>query len=155
MNARALIIEDRPEVAMLYEITLKEVNFDVSVAHSLREAYELLDKGELPDVVFLDLNLAVDETAAYTVTQIPKIKSYNPAMSVIVMSGFLTPEIATVAALQGASVVKNKAEMAQQVDLWKVLISVLESSTCDVKTRLEQTLTFLKTAANKLALVVL
>lgn len=152
MKPRALIIEDRPEVALAYNRALVAAGFDVSEALNLTDAYKVLAEPPPPDVVFLDLNLNERETANFTVMQIPKIKSYNPNMSVIVISGLLTPELIKLASLQGAAETKEKLDMKSQVDMWRVLSECLEKSPPDMKSRLEHTLSFLKSAAHKLSL---
>lgn len=53
---RALVVDDRDDVAMGLALLLKKLGYTVQVAH---QAHEALDKGEIfqPDVVFLDIGL--------------------------------------------------------------------------------------------------
>lgn len=144
MNQRALIIEDRPEIAILYGRSLDALEFQISYASNLRDAYEILSQQPPPDLVFLDLNLSVAENAEYTVNQISRIKTYNPDMVVVVISGVLTPNLINIALQQGANATKEKMDMNTQVEVWKTIETCFENVPATAKDRLTQPIEILK-----------
>lgn len=118
---QALIIEDRPEVAIMYKRALLALDYEVHIAFDLRSAYCVLGKVPPPDTVLLDLNLSTKENAQHTVQQIAYIKSFNSEMVLVVVSGVLTPELIKIAIEQGADDVREKLDMLSQVDLWRII----------------------------------
>lgn len=121
----ALIVEDRPEIAKLWQLNLEPLQIESVHVTNLADAYLILERIPPPDLVLLDLNLGPTERAEYTVSQISKMKSYNPSMVVIVISGVLTEEIAQMAVANGAQGVRQKVDMRHQVDLWMEIESSL------------------------------
>lgn len=153
MKPRALVVEDRPEVAATYARALDKADFEVFIAFNLSQAYEVLAQIPPPDVVFLDLNLNETENAEYTVRQIKKIKSYNPNMVVIVISGILTPELHGIAISQGASACKEKLDMVHQVDLWRTVEEALDKAPEVVQGKLQTPMELMRQLAKNLGLL--
>lgn len=141
-------------MAELYAAALRELNFEVHIAKCLDpEAYDVLRLIPPPEIVFLDLNLNEKENAEYTVRQIGNIKHYNPEMTVIVVSGVLTPDLVQIATLQGAAAVKEKLDMRKQVDLWHLIETSLDAAPTSARARLAGPITMLKSLANRLQLL--
>lgn len=155
MKPRALIVEDRAEVARMYATALEVAGFEVFLAKNLSEAFVCLMQPPAPDVVLLDLNLSETETAQFTVTKIPDIKQYNPNMAIIVVSGVLTPDLIKLATLQGATDTREKLDMTNQVTIWRVVSEALEKAPQDMKSRLASTLAFFRSAATKLSIALI
>lgn len=139
----ALIVEDRPEIRDMWEKCLEPLELTVIHAGNLTEAYVQLKRIPPPDLVLLDLNLSETETAIHTVNQIANIKQFNPDMVVIVISGVITQELATIAIQQGAHGVREKMEMVGQVDLWKTIESSLQKAPQNAKNIFQHTQTLL------------
>lgn len=128
MTPIALIVEDRPEIAAIWGKYLEPLEISIIHAMTLDEAYVVLKKIPPPDLVLLDLNLNEVQNADYTVRQIAHIKTFNPNMVVIVISGMLTPELTKIAGEQGASAIRSKIEMQNQVDLWDAIQESLNNA---------------------------
>lgn len=144
MKPRALIIEDRAEMVIMYRRVLEKLGFEVFDADCLDpKAYQILSLIPPPDLVFLDLNLNEKEHAAYVVRQIARIRTYNPDMRVIVISGVLTEEYIELATLQGAVAVREKMDMGVQLSLWRTIEKALNTAPTSAKERLAQPLELL------------
>lgn len=139
----ALIVEDRPEISKMWQKCLEPLELSVIHASNLTEAYNQLKRIPPPDLVLLDLNLTETETAIHTVNQIAHIKTFNPDMVVIVISGVITQELATIAIQQGAHGVREKMDMANQVDLWRTIESSLQKAPQSTKNIFQHTQTLL------------
>lgn len=141
---QGLIIEDRPEIAILYKRALLAIDYEVHVAFDLQSGYVILRKVPPPDLVLLDLNLSAKENANHTVQQISYIKSFNPDMILLVISGVLTPELIATALEQGADNIKEKLDMLSQVDLWKTIQASLDQAPTSVKEKMSHQVELLK-----------
>lgn len=139
MKPRALIIEDRKEMVKMYRKVLEQLGFEVFDADCLDpKAYQVLSLIPPPDLVFLDLNLNEKENAAYVVRQIARIRTYNPDMRVIVISGVLTEEYIKLATMQGAVAVTEKIDMGVQLTMWQTIQKALNTAPQTTKERLKQ-----------------
>lgn len=150
MSLSALLVEDRPEIAKLWSACLSTMNFKITLACNLSEAFVTLQKIPPPDLVLLDLNLNETETAEFTVTQIPLMKQFNPELVVIVISGVLTPELIAESTKQGAHAVRDKFEMTRQVDFWNAIVESLDNAPKKAKNLFEHPLNLLETLSQKL-----
>ena len=56
-GARALVVDDAPDIRLLADLVLTMAGFRVSAAGSGREALQLLAENELPDIVLLDVQM--------------------------------------------------------------------------------------------------
>ena len=56
MNHRAFVIEDHPEIAVLFSRALVEAGFDVDIIRNGREAIRRLER-ESPSLITLDMHL--------------------------------------------------------------------------------------------------
>jgi CheY-like chemotaxis protein len=56
-NRLALIIEDNPDIAEVYRLTLSMVTYDTEVVDDGKAALDRLIKGTVPDLIILDMNL--------------------------------------------------------------------------------------------------
>lgn len=150
---QALIVEDRPEVAIMYKRSLQELDYEVHIAFDLQSAFVVLGKTPPPDVVLLDLNLNEKENAQYTVHQVSRIRAYNPDMVLVVISGVLTPELVATAISQGADQVKEKLDMLKQVDLWKAIEDSYTKAPQSIKEKMSHQLELLQRFARRLDLL--
>lgn len=153
MKQQALIVEDRPEVSIMYKRALEALEYEVHIAFDLQSAFIILGKTPPPDVVLLDLNLSEKENAQYTVHQVSRIKTYNPEMVLVVVSGVLTPELVATAIAQGADQVKEKLDMLQQVDLWKAIEDSYTKAPQSIKEKMSHQLELLQRFAHRLNLL--
>jgi adenylate cyclase len=55
--ARALVVDDAPDIRLLADLVLSMAGFAVTAASSGREALRLLAAGDLPDIVLLDVQM--------------------------------------------------------------------------------------------------
>lgn len=55
--ARVLVIEDRPTVAMVFEVALTDEGHKVDVAYNGKTALKILSLEPRPDIVFVDLHM--------------------------------------------------------------------------------------------------
>lgn len=134
MKPLALLVEDRFEIADTWKKYLEPLDINSCHVTNLEDAFVILQKIPPPDIVLLDLNLGEYSAASYTVAQIAKIKSYNPDMLLIVISGVLTPDLIQVAVAQGANNIKEKIDMSQQVRLWQAIEESIEKASTTTKT---------------------
>lgn len=56
-GARALVVDDAPDIRLLSDMVLSMAGFSVTAASSGSEALALLARGELPDIVLLDVQM--------------------------------------------------------------------------------------------------
>ncbi len=56
-GARALVVDDAPDIRLLADLVLSMAGFSVIPAASGREALRILASGELPDIVLLDVQM--------------------------------------------------------------------------------------------------
>jgi DNA-binding response OmpR family regulator len=57
MAARALVVDDAPDIRLLADLVLTMAGFSVTAASSGSEALRLLAQGDLPDIVLLDVQM--------------------------------------------------------------------------------------------------
>lgn len=57
MMSRALVVDDAPDIRMLADLVLTMAGFSVTPAASGSEALRILDDGDLPDIVLLDVQM--------------------------------------------------------------------------------------------------
>ena len=55
--SRALVVDDAPDIRLLADLVLSMAGFTVSAAASGGEALRILSRGELPDIVLLDVQM--------------------------------------------------------------------------------------------------
>jgi CheY-like chemotaxis protein len=56
-GARALVVDDAPDIRLLADVVLSMAGFSVTGAASGGEALRVLGQGELPDIVLLDVQM--------------------------------------------------------------------------------------------------
>lgn len=54
---RILVVDDDPDIAQVVRLTLEEEGFDVSVAHSAKDAFEKMTKEGLPHLAVVDIRM--------------------------------------------------------------------------------------------------
>ena len=94
---KILIVDDEPFICENLKRILEEEHYGTVVAGDGRTALKLL-KGEMVDLVFLDLNLP-DTTGLELLRQ---IKEWDPDLLVIIMTGYASVESAVEAIKMGA-----------------------------------------------------
>ncbi len=150
MKPLILIVEDRPEIATSWSICLRPLDVDIVIATNLLDAFVIITKIPPPDLVLLDLNLSAKETPEFTITQIEKMKQYNQNLVVIVVSGFLSPNLITLAASAGAHAIKEKLDMSRQVDMWHAIEESLANAPAKARNIFEHPLKLLENLTKKL-----
>lgn len=119
MKPIVLVVDDQQSEALLFKYKLDPLNVQIFFALSVDDMWKELDKIPPPDLLLLDLNLSHDYRREKTLELIPRIKSYNKDIVIIIISGVMTPELAEIAFTKGADEAINKLEMRRQVDLWR------------------------------------
>src|SRR4051812_22064198 len=98
MQKKILLVDDDADIRKLLSRALRAASFIVDEAASLEQALESFQAAR-PDVAVLDFRLT-DGTA---LDLLPKLKQAEPAMPVIVMTGYGSMEL-------GVTLIKNGAE---------------------------------------------
>ena len=107
---RILIVEDEPLIRWAMAETLSNSGHLVAEAGNARQVIEQMDRGDRPDVVFLDFRLPDSDDLRLLAT----IKQRAPDCAVVMMTAFATPEMIHDAEALGASCVLGKPiEMAE------------------------------------------
>ena len=107
---RILIVEDEPLIRWAMAETLSKSGYLVAEAANAREVIEQMDRGDSPDVVFLDFRLPDSDDLRL----LTAIKQRAPTCAVVMMTAFATPEmIHDAEALGAARVVGKPIEMTE------------------------------------------
>ena len=85
--AKVLVIDDEPGIRSLLDTLLRRKGYDVVLAESGRKGLELFRR-ERPDVVVLDLKMPGMDGLAV----LQQVRSLNPTLPVIILTGAGTPE---------------------------------------------------------------
>ena len=99
--ARALIVDDHPLFCDALALTLRGVAgvIEVDAAHSLTEALERLDRGPMPGLVLLDLDLPDVEGLDGLI----RLRATQPELPVLVVSSMAEPRLIRAALAAGAA----------------------------------------------------
>lgn len=143
MSAHALIVEDRPEVAQIWQRALENLGMTVKWASTLAGAKQLSKEIPPPDLILLDLGLT-DSPSKDTVEAIDELKQGNPNVVVLILSGLLTPELVASALAKGAHVAIEKLEIQQQQDLWNAILVAKEKASSEGQNALKSTSELIK-----------
>ncbi len=123
----ALLVEDRPEVAHHWIRHLQSLNMEIKHALTMAEALLMANEIPPPSLILLDLILPDTYGAEQTLINIKKLTNGNPDCAVIVLSGFVTPDIANLAILQGAHRVMEKLDVRRAQDLWTAIKHTIDA----------------------------
>lgn len=134
----ALIVEDQGGIRAVWRRALEPLDMEIWEADNLREALEMSSKIPPPDLILLDLRLG-DSNDMSTIGAIPTFKKGNPDVVIIVISGYATPEIATLAIQQGAHGIREKLDMNRSAELWAEIQLALKSAPKGAQKALEFT----------------
>lgn len=93
-----LIVDDDATFTRILARAMKRRNLEVAVAHSAEEAEEMLDQ-LTPDLATVDLKM---ENAS-GLTLLPALKACNPAMQILVLTGYASITTAVEAIKLGAT----------------------------------------------------
>ncbi len=85
--AKVLVIDDEQGIRSLLDTLLRRKGYDVVLAESGRKGLELFRR-ERPDVVVLDLKMPGMDGLAV----LQQVRSLNPTLPVIILTGAGTPE---------------------------------------------------------------
>jgi len=85
--AKVLVIDDEEGIRSLLDTLLRRKGYDVVLAESGRKGLELFRR-ERPDVVVLDLKMPGMDGLAV----LQQVRSLNPTLPVIILTGAGTPE---------------------------------------------------------------
>lgn len=103
---------------MLWERSLEPLGFDIRKAANLADAKIQAKRIPPSDLILLDLRLP-DSNDASTIASIEELKALNPDCVVLVISGFLTPDLSKLAIEQGAASAIEKLSVTRAADLWE------------------------------------
>lgn len=118
-----LIIEDRPEIRYIWKKYLSDlpIRVDIREAPTLREGVLLSRKIPPPDLILLDLRLEDSHTPENTIANQELLKSCNPNVVLVTISGYITPEIAELTVAKGAHGFIRKQEIERSSHLWEAI----------------------------------
>lgn len=139
----ALLVEDRPEVAAIWARYLANLKMEVKWATSMAQAIEMSDEIPPPSLLLLDLVLPDSREAEATLINMKRLTRGNPDCAIIVISGFVTPEIASLAIMQGAHRVMEKLDVSRAQDLWLAINSTIAKGPKGFQACLENTRTLI------------
>lgn len=97
-----LIIDDDAAVLTSLKLLLKHKYGEVITGNSPREGLRLIDKNDL-SLVFLDMNFSSDTTGREGLDTLRQIKTKNPSLPVILMTGWSSIDLAVEGMKNGAS----------------------------------------------------
>lgn len=123
----ALIVEDRPEMANMWENAIRQLDPSILIhkTDTLAHAKILCRAIPPPNLLFLDLGLP-DSDHVQTADAIPEFAIINPDMVVMVISGLITADTLDDIISKGAHAAREKIDMRKQVDLWRMVDEALK-----------------------------
>lgn len=126
-----LIVEDRPEIAKIWTNALEEYaafgKIEIWHVDNLADAKRRSIEIPPPDLILLDLRLT-DAKDIETLAAIREFKKGNPDLCVLIISGYLTPDLAKLAIEQGAHGIQEKMSITRTAELWAVINSAIQQA---------------------------
>lgn len=153
MKPIALIVEDDSNVASHWRNSLQKLDMESRWATNLKDALLLAKKIPPPSLILLDLNLEGGTTAIDTINAISELKTYSPEAVIIIISGFITPEITTLAIEKGAHGVRQKMDMQRSRDLWSEIETARSKAPINAQKALSYTSEIIRSLTNALKLL--
>ena len=108
---RAIVVDDDADVRRLVRHILGLEGANVDEAHTVDELFRLLENGEKPDVVMLDLTMP----GASGWTALPRLRSGGDDVPVVIMTGYNDAEFRASAKARGAAAYVTKPFTALEV----------------------------------------
>jgi len=96
-----LIVDDDLAIRTSLALLLKREGFDVRGAGSPDETFRILQK-EIPELVLLDLNFSIETSGEEGMNLLSGIRKFNPAIPVILITGWGTIDLAVQGMKEGA-----------------------------------------------------
>lgn len=96
---KVVILEDEDILGKLYASKLEEEGYSVKLFKDAKELM-MMCVDDMPDLVFLDLNLRGDNEAGISI--IPNLKKLNPTIKIVVLSNYSAFQMAEKAIKAGA-----------------------------------------------------
>lgn len=125
-----LIIEDQPEMVVVWEHFLKPFKAEIRIAKDISDAFELAKKIPPPDLILLDLILPPKHSNPFeTLKEIEVLKSINPQAVVIVLTGAVENKLEQIAQEMGADAFALKQNVSTQIAFLAVIKQALEDRT--------------------------
>lgn len=145
MNSKpvALLIEDNEGVATIWRNSLLPLDMEIRWSASLADGIALCRKIPPPCLILLDLRLE-DSDAIHTIKAIATLQNIAPNAMIMVISGFITPELGQLAIANGAHAVHEKLSMQRYQDLWNSIQVALNKAPTNVQTALSYTNNLIK-----------
>lgn len=133
-----LIVEDSIVVVEVWKEALKPLQLEIWHCDNLVEAKLLCQKIPPPDLMLLDLRL-IDAHDIDTVRAIKDFKIFNPKLIILVLSGYLNPDLIELALKQGATDIEEKSKVMRRQDLWTSIQKALAKAPQDSRQRMKFT----------------
>jgi len=124
-----LLVDDDPEVILLWTNLLKDTGCEVRAAMNLEAAMIEMAKIPPPTFVLLDLKLppnSPDEVVA----SVDRFRQYNTNVAIVVVSGMLPEEIRRIVGGANVAAMATKVDLATQDRLFSVLKDAWSKMTC-------------------------
>jgi CheY-like chemotaxis protein len=117
-----LIIEDSPELADMWARSLREMGCEVEAAPTMKLALSMIRRDPPHDLCLLDLSLPDTAGKEDTMEQfIGAARAVNPAIKIVVATGYATDEIRALALAMGADDFQSKMDLNSGVALYRVI----------------------------------
>lgn len=130
-KAIVLIVEDRPEMVTVWRRALEAYSefgqMEIWHVDNLADAKRLAFEIPPPDLILLDLRLT-DSKDVETLAAIDHFKVGNPDVCIMIISGYLTPELAKMAIAQGAHGIQEKMSMTRSAELWTAISAAIQKA---------------------------
>lgn len=110
MNERFLIVDDDPAFTRVLSRAMTRREYEVQVARSAEEAEQLIENW-VPDLATVDLKM--DGNSGLSL--IPKLRQSNPAMKILMLTGYASIATAVEAIKLGATQYLPKPADAEQI----------------------------------------
>lgn len=96
-----LIVDDDQSVCFSIRLLLKRAGMSSSAIHNARSLEATIEK-EQPDLILLDMNFTIDTSGKQGLKALDLIRSVQPALPVILMTGWATVDLAVKGMKRGA-----------------------------------------------------
>lgn len=121
LPVHVLVIEDDPGMRFLLEKMLSNLGVRILLAKTFGEAISAMNASPKPDFICLDLKLPDSPDSHQTLQSIKDLRSFNPTIPILVLTGDTEDKLEQVSKTAGAEAFRLKTDLASQLDLWMAI----------------------------------
>ena len=96
-----LIVDDDRSVCYSIRLLLKRAGMSTAIVHNARDLEQTIEE-EQPDLVLLDMNFTIETSGDQGLKALDRIRTFRPALPVILMTGWATVDLAVRGMKKGA-----------------------------------------------------